>query len=108
MEPRHSGLGIASFIASILCAVCLFVLFVIAGVLEASTPGGLDEESLAAMVVGLLLFAFLFGSLVAFALGLAGLFQQNRRTTFAILGTVFSAMTILGTIGLIVIGMAMG
>ena len=106
-EQPHSGLGIASFILSIVSGVLIFLLVVVAGVIEATTPGGMDEESAVAVMVGLCLFALLFVSLVALVLGIAGLVQQDRKKIFAILGTVFSAVTILGTIGIVIVGLTM-
>lgn len=107
-EKKHSRLGIASFITSIVSAIFIFLLIVIAGVMETSSPGGIDEKSAGAMVLGLFLYAFLFASLVALGLGIGGLFQKERKKIFAILGTVFSAVTAIGTIFFIIIGLAIG
>ena len=106
MEQKHSGLGIASFISSVIAGIFLFVIFVIAGVMEASTPGGIDETSPAAVFIGLSMFGFLFVALVALGLGIAGLVQKNRIKLFALLGTIFSACSLLGTVSLILFGMA--
>jgi hypothetical protein len=106
-QKKHSGLGIASFITSIVSGILIFLLIVIAGVMEASSPGGLDEESAGAVVVGLFLFAFLGASLVALGLGIGGLIQKERKNIFAILGTVFAAVSIVGTTFIMVLGLAM-
>ncbi len=108
MEIKHSGLGIASFITSLVAGLCLLITIVIAGVLEATTPGGMDEDSLAAIAVGLSILAFLCMSLAALGLGIGGLFHKERKKTFAIIGTVFSAVTIIGTTALIVLGLMIG
>ena len=108
MEQKHSGLGIASFITSIFSGICLFLTFVAAGVMEASTPGGIDETSPLAVFVGLCMFAFLFIALVALGLGIAGIVQRDRIKLFAWLGTIFSACSLLGTISLILIGLSIG
>ncbi|MGU5664526.1 hypothetical protein [Aeromonas sanarellii] len=50
-EKKHSGLGIASFITSIVSGLLIFLLIGVAGVMEASTPGGIDEESAGAGVM---------------------------------------------------------
>ena len=105
---KNSGLGIASFITSIFSGVLIFVVFVIAGVMEASSPGGIDEKSVSAIVVGLFMFGFLFVALVALGLGIVGLLQKDRKKLFAVLGIVFSSVTLVGTILLMLIGMAMG
>ncbi len=105
MEMRHSGLGISSFIISTAIGVLMFLLFVIAGVLETSTPGGMDENSVEAMLVGLFLIAFLLMDLVALGLGVGGLFQRDRRKVFAVLGVVFSVGTVAITLLFLLIGM---
>ena len=107
MEQKHSGFGIASFVSSIVSGIFLFLIFVIAGVMEESTPGGINEESSAAMAIGLCLLAFLFVAFVALGLGIGGLIQKDRKKLFAVLGTVFSACAFLGTLLLLLIGSAM-
>ena len=104
MGPKHSGLGISSFVISIITGVLMFVLIVIAGVMEASTPGGIDENSASAVIVGLFIFALIAVDVVALGLGIAGLTQKDRKQIFTVLGLVFSAATIVGTISLSVIG----
>ncbi|SFQ60168.1 hypothetical protein SAMN05216578_101338 [Halopseudomonas formosensis] len=105
---KHSGVGIASFVTSIVAGVLIFLLVIIAGVLEVSTPGGMDEESIAAVLIGLFLFAFLGAELVALGLGIGGLIQKDRKKIFAILGVVFSATALLITLFILFLGLAMG
>jgi hypothetical protein len=108
MEARqHSGLGVASFVTSIVAGILIFLLLAIAGVMEASTPGGISEDSASAMVVGLLLFVFLGVALVALGLGVGGLMQKERKKIFAVLGSIFSAATLICTVSIIAVGMAM-
>ena len=107
-EQKHSRLGIASFITSIVSGILIFLVIVIAGVMEASTPGGMDEESAGAVMVGLFLFAFLGAALVALGLGIGGLLQKERKKIFAILGTVFSSVSLVVTIFIMILGLAMG
>jgi hypothetical protein len=106
-EPKHSGLGIASFVMGLIFGLILFVLIGIAGVQEVSNPGGMDENSPFAMVLGLLLLGALLMNLVGAALGLAGVLQKNRRKIFAVLGLVFNLLAVLGTGSLMVLGMMM-
>lgn len=108
MEVKHSGVGIASFVTSIVAGALIFLLVIIAGVLEVSTPGGMDEESIGAVLIGLFLFAFLGAELVALGLGIGGLIQKDRKKTFAILGVVFSATALLITLFMLFLGLAMG
>lgn len=105
MEQKHSGLGIASFILSLVCGLMIFVLFVVAGVIEVSTPGGMDEKSAAAIIIGLLIFLDFFILLVAIGLGIGGLIQKERKRLFAILGLVFSIGILFTTMLLMLIGL---
>ena len=107
-ELKHSGLGITSFISSLVSGVLIFLLIALAGVMEATTPGGINEESASAILVGLFLFAFLFVALVALGLGIGGLLQKDRKKVFAVLGTVFSSVTIVGTLFVMMVGLAIG
>ena len=103
----HSGLGIASFITSMVAGVLLLLIFGIAGLLE-SRPGGLDEESVAANLLGLLLLFMALAQLVALGLGIAGLAQAGRSKLFGALGTAFAAMALLGSLILMLAGAATG
>ncbi|MBW2409833.1 MAG: hypothetical protein JRF72_08550 [Deltaproteobacteria bacterium] len=107
MELKHSGVGITSFIISLLVAIGAFFLVVVAGIIETTTPGGMDENSVAAVVVGLFIFACIFLQIVALGLGIGGLIQKYRKKIFAILGTAFSGMTILGIVFLMLVGSTM-
>lgn len=104
-KAKQSGLGIASFILSLLCGIGVFALFMFAGALEMSTPGGLDEDSLAMGLIGIGIIGFLAVSVVGLALGIAALVQTGRKKVFAILGTVFSALVLFGTGFLILLGL---
>ena len=41
-ELKHSGVGIASFVLSLLSGIGLFVLFGVAGYMESQSPGGMS------------------------------------------------------------------
>ena len=103
---KHSGVGIASFIVSIVGSLLMFLLFVIAGAIQLSTPGGVDENSPAAMVIGLMLFLLMFALLVALGLGIGALCQSDRKRLFGVLGTIFSAVSLLLTLILLAVGLA--
>jgi hypothetical protein len=105
---KHSGVGIASFIISLLTGAGLFLSFAAAGVLEASTPGGIDEQSPEAVAIGLAILGGLFVDLVALTLGVGGLCQDNRKKIFALLGALFSGLALAATVGLVVLGAALG
>jgi hypothetical protein len=105
-ELKHTGVGIASFIISVISGLMLIVLVIIAGVMEASSPDGLDEESTDAIIVGLGLIGFMFGALLGLVLGIVGVFQSRRKKIFAILGMLLGGLTFFGVLGLMVIGLA--
>ena len=104
----QSRLGIAALIISIFTAIGLFTLFLIAGVMESNTYGGIDEESAGAIIVGLFIFGFVFLDLLAIGLGIAGIFQKTRERITAIIGTSISSATLIILVSLIGVGLAMG
>jgi hypothetical protein len=104
---KHSGIGIASFVISLGAALGIFLVFVIAGIMQSTTPGGMNEKSASAIIVGFAIMGLLFINLVAIGLGLGGLMKKGDKKLFAVLGTVISSGITLGTIILIVIGIMM-
>lgn len=107
VSAKHGGMGVAAFIVALVSAVMIFILVIVAGVLEATTPGGMDEESVAAMTVGLLLMLFMLATLIAIGLSIAGLVQKNSKKVFPILGLIISLLTVVLTFGLMAIGLAL-
>ena len=109
MEQRtHSALGVSSFVTSLVSAGLVLAMLVIAGVAEASSPGGMDEDSPIVVGLGCSVILFLLGSTCALGLGIGALFQQNRHKVFPILGIVISALTLFGTVLLMLVGIAVG
>jgi hypothetical protein len=106
MEPKHSGFGIASFIISLIVGLLelAMVIGATAMVMKAG-PGGFDEKSAEAIVVGVLLLVGVMIGLLGIVLGLIGCFQGNRRKVFAILGTVINGLILFVVLGLMAIGM---
>lgn len=90
-DKGHSGLGIASFIISILAFFVVILFFAI----DAS------ETTAGAGICGAA-----FANLVGIGLGIAGVAQGDRKKVFAILGLVFNVLAILGVVGLMLIGIA--
>ena len=99
----HSGLGIASFIISLAAGAALVVLLGIAGVIE-SQPGGMDEESAGAIVLGLILALTALAQVLALGLGIAALVQTGRSKLFGVLGTVFASTGLVGTVLILLLG----
>src|SRR3546814_19935109 len=67
-----SVFGIASFVIAVVGGLALFVLFAIAGYLEVTTPGGVDEKSAVAIFLGL-------GLILVWAVVLVGLILDAVR-----------------------------
>ena len=106
-EPEHSGFGIASFVITCLAGLLEFAVLAYAGLLETATPEGIDEDSIQAMAIGLIMFGGLAVDLLGIGLGIAGLFQSYHRKTFAVLGVVIGGVVLIGVVGLIAVGLAM-
>ncbi len=104
MELRHSGLGIAAFVTSLVAAVLMFVVLMAAGVVETATPDGLDEGSPIAIVIGLAMMLAFMAEAVAGALAIANFFQRDRRKLFGILGLAVAIASTLGLITLVILG----
>ena len=105
---QQSRLGIASFVISLVSIVAVVALLVTAGLMAERTPRGIDEESTAAIAIGLMMFVFLIASLVALGLGIRGLLRRDEWRIFAFLGTLFSAVTLIATIVIMLVGSAVG
>lgn len=102
---KHSKLGVASFVTSLVSGMGLVFVFIIAGILGAS--GSMHESSMQAVITGLLIILFIGTDIVALGLGIAGLLQKNVNKLYAILGLAFSAVVVLGIIAVILIGFSM-
>lgn len=105
-DLKHSGLGIASFIISLLVGVLLGGAIVAAGVMQVQRPGAFGPESPEAVVIGLGVCGGILAAVVGLILGIAGLCQNDRKKVFAVLGLVFNTLIILGVGCLFVIGLA--
>jgi hypothetical protein len=103
----HSTIGIVSFAAAVLAGVMVFALFVVAGVMAANSGGYFAEDSPAAILAGLGLFASMGVALLALVLGVVGLFQDGKKL-FPTLGTTISGVVLLGTVVLLCAGVMFG
>jgi hypothetical protein len=117
----QSRLGIASLIIAVLTTVLLVLLFVVAFNTAGNLLGGADPSTvtpqdlqrnlennpgatgvLGVAGFGLVLTPFLY--VLGAALGIAGLVQKRRLRLFAVLGTIFNALALLGLVLLILFG----
>ena len=106
---KHSGVGLASFIMAILTGLAILALFVWAGYMQVTDPAAVENENDPRMIaIGVGFMACLLLVLVGIALGIGGVLQTDRKKLFGILGLVLNGLIVLLTVGLIVLGLAMG
>ena len=103
----QSRMGVASLAISIVNIITTFILFLIAGVLEASTPGGVDENSAAAVILGFCTIGTVGVNLVSIGLGIAAILQKQRIRICAFIGTSIATASFVATAALVGIGMAL-
>jgi predicted anti-sigma-YlaC factor YlaD len=116
--PKHSGLGIASFVLAMISVVLTIIVILTminlgSGLMEQIAVGEtmteeqLLEQAPGLVIVGLLFMAVAVISLIGGILGIVGLFQKNRKKLFAILGTVFNLLGWVLFFVLFIVGIAM-
>lgn len=111
LPAKHSGIGLASLILSVLAA--LFTIGVVgAGVFaELKLPGGVDginEDSLPfEIAMGVLLLGYSLAC-VGVGLGVGGIIHPHRKRTWALLGLSFNGMIVLMFMSLLVAGVLFG
>jgi hypothetical protein len=103
-EMTESSFGKASLIVSTAIGCLMLLLFVVAGSLAISS-GRPNRTYPGQMVVGFAFLGLLVADGVALGLGIAALCQVGKKRTFGILGLVFSLVTILGSVGLVIFGL---
>lgn len=116
-ERKHSPVGIASFMIAAVSALGLTGALIGAASAAADLardmpqppdpnvlPGGLGTLTVLGLSIMLLIFAALVGAL----LGMAGLFQKQRRKLFSVLGLVFNALIVFGFLLLLIAGVLLG
>src|SRR5207237_120752 len=75
------------------------------GVLASNRANRNTAETMGVMT-GLFVCGGALASLVGLGLGMAGVFQEDRNRTFAVIGLILNGLIILGTAALFIIGMA--
>lgn len=101
---KHSGLGIAAFVISLVAGIGMFLVFVIAGMMQLRMSGGLSEHKGAVMMVGVVVIGLFLTNLVGTGLAIGGLCQKERRKIFPILGLVFNSVIVFGVLVLMIVG----
>jgi hypothetical protein len=106
--PKHSGPGIASCILSIVAVSVLFMLIIVAGVIDTSAPGGLENNPAGALFLGMMILGGLTIDIAALFLGIAGLYQHNRKKLAPLIGTALSIIVLIIIGSLMVSGILSG
>jgi len=102
---KHSGLGIASFIISLLNGVLMLILVIASA---AMVNEGLTENDPGMQLLGVVLLGSVILTMVGGVFGIITCFQKTHKKIFGIIGLILNAMTFLGIIILMIIGIAEG
>lgn len=100
----HSGLGIASFVTSLLGGFAGFAVIVACVVMISENVEELPDDDFGLMLLGLGAIGCGGLILVSIVLGIAALFQADRKKLFAVLGLVFSGLACLAFVGMFILG----
>lgn len=103
-SQRHAMLGIVSFGISIAVGALMLGVFLAAAVLNAGRVQH-GERYPGQEIVGFAVILLLAADVVALAFGIAAMCQAGTKRLFGILGLVFSSATIVGSVGLMVLGL---
>lgn len=105
-ELKHSGLGIAAFTLGILSGLIGLGAVAAGSFLEASMPGAIDDDSVAAILIVMAAFGGLSLGTLAVGLGIGALFQK-RKKVFAALGVASGLLVVLAFAGLFALSIMM-
>lgn len=106
MEKKHSGMGIASFVTSIVIGLSIMMCYFFIAFKTVASGGSIDSHSSFAIVTGLIILGLIMFDMIALGLGIAGVIQKDRKKIYAILGIIISAAMILSVVVLMFIGLA--
>ena len=99
----NKGIGIASFVISLVVLICIFLAFVVGGVVKnsgAATP-------LFNTLLGSVTIFFWLLSGVGVALGIVGCMGKNAKKTLPVLGIVINAFVLVMSVLLMLVGLYM-
>lgn len=85
---KHSGLGIASLIISILSTILVFLSLGILFTVDGIYPEETKTNDIITSIMALILFLGLFLSLIGAGLAIAGLIIKGRKKLYPIIGLV--------------------
>lgn len=91
-KPKHSGLGIASFVISVVGGIGYLVWLALIIYIAINLEGISKElRAVATIILGNFTFVLSIFLLANIGIGIASLFQKNKKRIFAILGLIFSS-----------------
>ena len=96
MEKKHTRLGVASFALAVFAALGSMGMIVFAGIVKEAVRGDPHDYPVVRILFFLGMFAMFVMNLGSLGLGIAGLMQTEQKKVFAVLGTVFASMQVLG------------
>lgn len=99
MNQKHSSLGVTSFFMGIICGLLATFFLFFHAIVSCFSMVMLDKHNL----TDVFFFILLLGNAVALLLGIASLFQKERRKLFGLMGMVFSGGMLFLNIGLYII-----
>jgi hypothetical protein len=100
---RHGGLGIASFVITLISLIAIVMLFLIIGVMV--NQGRVPEKDplIQIMSLGVILAAFV--DLIGVGLGIAGAMDRTSKKVFPVLGLILGIAILVIAGALMVIGL---
>ena len=100
-QPKHSGVGIGSFVISILNGVLMLILIILATVM---VEDGVSEDDAEMQVVGIFFLGSMLLAVIGGVLGIITCFQKDKKKALGIIGLVLNVLTIFGVVILMAIG----
>ena len=107
-RQAHSGLGIASFATGVASIVLLLALFALIAVIEDANPGTMDGTNTVSALAGYFLSALWIAELVACGLGIGALLKGDASPLFPILGILVAMAGLVLSVGVVLLGLAIG
>jgi len=105
---KHSKRGIASFIISLVSSFTILFTMVIAWIIGDSAPDGFDQESSSAILLGAFVFISFVAAIVAFVLGISGIFLKDYKKIFSSFGILISGFIIWISFAFLILGIVSG
>ena len=100
-QPKHSGVGIGSFVISILNGALMLILIILATVM---VEDGVSEDDAEMQVVGVFFLGSILLAVIGGVLGIITCFQKDKKKVLGIIGLVLNVLTIFGVVILMAIG----